>query len=213
LIVGFAAPTTASGDTVTCADGTTSEAGRGACSHHGGVEKTRTRAESKAKPTRVARIRCNDGTLSQSTGRGVCSRHGGVADDGPINPDRLEPKPRTSEPRERAPMKREARRAEPQGRVRLPAPGLVVRCADGTISLKAGRGACSRHGGVVDEPDTLGHQLPPKEKETRDRSWWGSDAPKAGEPLARCVDGTLSYSKQHSGTCSSHGGVRDWLDD
>ncbi len=27
---------------------------------------------------------------------------------------------------------------------------------------------------------------------------------------ARCKDGTYSYSKQHSGTCSRHGGVAEW---
>lgn len=29
---------------------------------------------------------------------------------------------------------------------------------------------------------------------------------------ARCRDGTYSYSKHHSGTCSHHGGVAVWLD-
>jgi hypothetical protein len=29
---------------------------------------------------------------------------------------------------------------------------------------------------------------------------------------ARCVDGTYSYSQHHSGTCSHHGGVAQWLD-
>ena len=28
---------------------------------------------------------------------------------------------------------------------------------------------------------------------------------------ARCVDGTYSFSKHHSGTCSHHGGVASWL--
>jgi len=29
-------------------------------------------------------------------------------------------------------------------------------------------------------------------------------------PMAKCKDGTYSYSKSHSGTCSSHGGVLVW---
>lgn len=29
---------------------------------------------------------------------------------------------------------------------------------------------------------------------------------------ARCNDGTYSYSQNHSGTCSHHGGVAEWLD-
>jgi hypothetical protein len=28
---------------------------------------------------------------------------------------------------------------------------------------------------------------------------------------AKCKDGTYSKSKHHSGTCSSHGGVAEWL--
>jgi hypothetical protein len=28
---------------------------------------------------------------------------------------------------------------------------------------------------------------------------------------ARCVDGTYSFSQSHSGTCSHHGGVAEWL--
>jgi hypothetical protein len=35
---------------------------------------------------------------------------------------------------------------------------------------------------------------------------------KAGTPTARCKDGTESYSAHHSGTCSGHGGVAEWLD-
>ena len=29
---------------------------------------------------------------------------------------------------------------------------------------------------------------------------------------ALCKDGTYSYSQHHSGTCSHHGGVAQWLD-
>jgi hypothetical protein len=35
---------------------------------------------------------------------------------------------------------------------------------------------------------------------------------KSGTPTARCKDGTTSYSAHHSGTCSGHGGVAEWLD-
>lgn len=37
----------------------------------------------------------------------------------------------------------------------------------------------------------------------------------AGAPpgaTARCADGSYSYSQHHSGTCSHHGGVAQWLD-
>jgi hypothetical protein len=35
---------------------------------------------------------------------------------------------------------------------------------------------------------------------------------KSGTPTARCKDGTSSYSAHHSGTCSGHGGVAEWLE-
>src|SRR5260221_7989634 len=68
--------------TVTCTDGTTSKAGRGACSHHGSVAKANTgtapAADGKSKPA-GATAKCEDGTYSHSTHNGACSHHGGVA--------------------------------------------------------------------------------------------------------------------------------------
>ena len=95
------------GETVNCRDGTSSTAGRGACSHHGGVGAaasagSHTRAEEPASaPTATrddrsvreipppappapgapadASARCNDGTYSTTKHRsGACSHHGGV---------------------------------------------------------------------------------------------------------------------------------------
>ena len=45
-------------------------------------------------------------------------------------------------------------------------------------------------------------------------AWWAltllpSSAPE--EPSALCRDGTYSYSQHRQGTCSWHGGVRQWL--
>ena len=33
-----------------------------------------------------------------------------------------------------------------------------------------------------------------------------------GKPTATCKDGTQSFAKNHSGACSKHGGVKEWLD-
>jgi len=92
--------------TVTCADGTTSKSGRGACSHHGGVgeeatatppaaaphspratvptnagaPKSADEKEAANSPTGAA-ARCKDGTYSHSAHhQGACSHHGGVAE-------------------------------------------------------------------------------------------------------------------------------------
>jgi hypothetical protein len=90
---------------VLCKDGTTSTTtGKGACSHHGGVNKSGTAAGSAAAsgsgaaatsaapatpsaapaaPSAPASsgsgsVLCKDGTTSTTTGRGACSHHGGV---------------------------------------------------------------------------------------------------------------------------------------
>ena len=84
---------------VLCKDGTTSTTtGRGACSHHGGVNKsgaastsgTATGSSGAAAPapapttgaaptsTNGAPVLCKDGTTSTTTGKGACSHHGGV---------------------------------------------------------------------------------------------------------------------------------------
>ncbi len=82
---------------VTCKDGTTSpHGGRGACSGHGGIDKTATAAAAgtsssgsatSAAPAAApaastagaaANTVCNDGTTSTKSGRGACSGHGGV---------------------------------------------------------------------------------------------------------------------------------------
>jgi hypothetical protein len=82
---------------VLCKDGTTSTTtGKGACSHHGGVNKSGTAAGSGAAATSGApaapaapsapassasgsgSVLCKDGTTSTTTGRGACSHHGGV---------------------------------------------------------------------------------------------------------------------------------------
>ena len=73
--------------TVTCKDGTSSKAGRGACSKHGGMADAA--AATAATPEKMApaatkamdakMVSCKDGTMSKA-GRGACSGHGGVGD-------------------------------------------------------------------------------------------------------------------------------------
>jgi hypothetical protein len=90
---------------------------------------------------------------------------------------------------------------------------------------KAGRGACSRHGGVAESPTQAGR--PPAPATRTDQPGIGGSepntapapgsrsspsAPTAGTPTAKCKDGTFSYAKQHEGACSHHGGVAQWLD-
>jgi uncharacterized protein DUF3761 len=85
---------TRTGETVQCRDGTSSSGGRGACSHHGGVE-TASQPNSAREPAPEpdvsaperpatgeaadASALCNDGTYSHAKHRdGACSYHKGV---------------------------------------------------------------------------------------------------------------------------------------
>jgi hypothetical protein len=116
-----------------------------------------------------------------------------------------------------------------------------VTCTDGTTS-KAGRGACSHHGGVAKSDEksdkAAKSETRAEKKEESKKSSGGvldgifgrkkSDTAqgrspgatprsstregKSTTPTARCKDGTTSYSAHHSGTCSGHGGVDQWLD-
>lgn len=107
-----------------------------------------------------------------------------------------------------------------------------VTCKDGTKS-KAGKGACSGHGGV----DKGAHAAAPASAAAPAAATAPAPAPAAptttaaspgapatpvphsstpagnkGPPTAKCKDGTLSYAQHHTGTCSNHGGVAEWLD-
>ena len=180
------------------------------------AETTRRETTKQREPAPVPSVvvRCADGTTSWATGRGACSRHGGVAD-----ARQRETRTQTREP--------QTRRETTKQREPAPVPSIIVRCADGTTSWATGRGACSHHGGVADaretrEPRTQAREPRTQERESRtqqrdtrkDSPWWApKDEHAPGKPMARCRDGSISYSTQHRGTCSHHGGVADWLDD
>jgi len=71
---------------VACKDGTTAaHGGRGACSGHGGVDKSASAsagsagaAAPAASASGSAAVTCNDGTTAAHGGRGACRGHGGV---------------------------------------------------------------------------------------------------------------------------------------
>jgi hypothetical protein len=104
-------------------------------------------------------------------------------------------------------------------------------CKDGTTSTVAGKGACSHHGGVMKPVATAATPAPaaaaaapaaaspapaaaasasasPAAPAKSAGSAAGTDPTGA---TAKCKDGTYSHAKSHSGACSHHGGVADWL--
>ncbi len=125
--------------TVTCKDSTMSKAGKGACSHHGGVATAKAAVPEKTpvKPATTATVTCNDGTTSKP-GKGACSHHGGVGA-APANPPAAIPGIPA------LPVTAKAKTPAPSN---APADATAL-CKDGSYSkAQHHRRACSKHGGV-----------------------------------------------------------------
>lgn len=82
--------------------------------------------------------------------------------------------------------------------------------APAAVRDKSGRFVKKQNPLPVPEQKSAPFPVPVKEPKSAPAS---SVAPKTAEPgaTARCQDGTFSHSKQHSGSCSRHGGVAQWL--
>ena len=163
---------------------------------------------------------CKDGTTTTSTGKGTCSGHGGVqkaaasaAAAAPATPAAAAPK---------APA--------------APAAGATTTCTDGTTTTSTGKGTCSGHGGIqkatkakpaiaatAPAPAAAPAAAAPTTAATASTTAAKTSTATKSAPAttagntdptgasAKCKDGTYSKSQHRSGTCSSHGGVAEWL--
>jgi hypothetical protein len=160
---------------------------------------------------------CKDGTTSAATGKGACSGHGGVQKAPKTTGAATAPAP--------APA--------PEPAAAAPGGGATT-CKDGTTSAATGKGACSSHGGVQKAAAKPAAAAPAAAAPSAATSAPAAAAPAATaaksapaatksaptasagntDPTgatAKCKDGTYSKSQHRSGTCSSHGGVAEWL--
>ena len=160
LTVSTAVARAQSGVVSVCVDGTTSTAaGRGACSGHGGVDAKATAGAKKAGKNAVM---CADGTMSKG-GQGACSGHGGIKSPAsvpatksttPSLPSAVpasSPARTRSEAKSRAPTAPNAatKPATKRGADKDPT-DAIAQCKDGTYWHAATRsGACLKHGGVA----------------------------------------------------------------
>jgi hypothetical protein len=170
----------------------------------------------------TAATTCKDGTTSSATGKGACSGHGGVQKAASTTAPAAAP-------------------AAPATAAPAPASSSTpTTCKDGTTSSATGKGACSGHGGVqkatkskpaaaattdsapASAPAAAATAAPAAttaagpaaaKSSTASKSTPASTASNTDPSgaTAKCKDGTYSKSQHRSGTCSSHGGVAEWL--
>jgi hypothetical protein len=153
---------------------------------------------------------CKDGASSPG-GRGACKGHGG------IDKKATKAAATTAAAAAAATTSKSSAAADS-------ASGDTVTCKDGTTS-KAGKGACSHHGGKAKGGHATGSAAPAKPATTSSAPASPSSSSSHAVPAtakgdnanaegatAKCKDGTFSHSKKHSGSCSHHGGVAEFLD-
>jgi Protein of unknown function (DUF3761) len=152
---------------------------------------------------------CKDGTTTTSTGKGTCSGHGGV-----------QKAAKTTTPA-----------AAPATPATPAATGATTTCSDGTTTTSTGKGTCSGHGGIqkaakaksataatapAAAPAAAAPAAPAATAAKSSTATKSAPTATAGNTdptgaTAKCKDGTYSKSAHRSGTCSSHGGVAEWL--
>ncbi|MES2304524.1 MAG: DUF3761 domain-containing protein [Gemmatimonadota bacterium] len=174
-----------------------------------------------AQATAGATGKCGDGTSTSAKSKsGACSNHGGVKEwYGPAATAAATPPKATPSPRSSAPATPAARMAPTTA-----AANATGRCADGTTTAaKSKSGACSNHGGVKEwfgAATAAPAPTPAPPRATPSSRAAPTAAPQVptraipGSPAgasALCNDGTYSQSQHRSGSCSSHGGVKQWL--
>ena len=166
---------------------------------------------------------CKDGTPSAASGRGACAGHGGVdAAATKASKAKARADAKAAKAAEKSAAKAEKQQAK---ETRAASARASVACADGTTGT-AGRGACSRHGGIAGStatpapaPEATRPMAAPARASTRARS---SSAPAAASSgakedndptnaLAQCNDGMYSHATNRRGACSRHGGVKSWM--
>jgi hypothetical protein len=158
-------------------------------------------AAAKSAKKDKAQVVCTDGSSSKA-GSGACSHHGGIAKDAKAT--RSDDSRSAKKADERRDEERSAKKADDRRDDSRSANNADERRDDRAKSRNADEPK-AKHGG-------LGSIFGRRDTSETPRSSTRDSSAKSGNATARCKDGSMSFSKHHSGTCSGHGGVQDWLD-
>ena len=205
VTLGFMAPQTLQAQTaatVTCKDGSSDQGGRGACRGHGGVDKkapasttppaaTKSIAPAKAAPASTAVAKAPAAPVAAivtcKDGSSDQGGRGACRGHGGVN--------KSGAPVAAAPAVAPAPVASaPVVRPVAVVPAPVVR--------PAAAPAAAPVAAVRPAPAPIARAAVPANAQNTDPTG----------AIARCKDNTYSHSKGHTGACSRHGGVEQWLD-
>jgi len=178
---------------VICKDGNTSEGGRGACSGHGGIDKAATE-----KAVKAAKKKAADEAKAAKKAK---------ADEAKAAADKKAEEVKSAKEAKKqaaaeAKAAKKAKAEEAKGAVEKKGEAAKEKAESKLAAEK--EGAKETHEKVTKEAHEKLAKPAGAAKEKDDEG--------KGPPTAKCKDGSMSYSEHHTGACSRHGGVEEWLD-
>ena len=150
-----------------------------------------------AQAAAPAQVTCTDGAMSAG-GKGACRGHGGI-------------KKGEAKAAHAAKVSKVAKSKGATAAVATPA----VAMSKPAVAVAAPKAATTKHAAMAASTPKAATTKPmamaaPAPKTAVAPSMVAATA--SGTAIAKCKDNSLSYNKVHKGSCSTHGGVAQWLD-
>jgi membrane protein involved in colicin uptake len=192
---------------VICKDGNTSEGGRGACSGHGGIDKAATE-----KAVKAAKKKAADEAKAAKKAKADEAKADGDKKAEEVKAAKEAKKQAAAE----AKAAKKAKAEEAKGAVEKK--GEAAKEKAGAVEKKGEAATEKAESKLAAEKESAKEAREKATKEAHEKLAKPAGAAKEkddegkGPPTAKCKDGSMSYSEHHTGACSRHGGVEEWLD-
>ena len=163
-----------------------------------------------------AQLTCKDGSMSAS-GKGACSGHGGVDKKATKAATKASTKAATADKAVKLDAKTKAAAATAPTAMPAPAPAAkpmpaAAKTAPAPVPAPSAAATKPAAAPTAAAPKGVAPPVAAAPSKAAPQAAASATASKDGPPTAKCKDGSMSYSKGHSGACSRHGGVAEWLD-